>query len=249
MPVCTWVDGEYGIAGVYLGVEAELGAGGVRRVVERDLSDAERAGLEAAAEAVPREASRRPRACRPEGDGSEALRGLGTARRVVALARRDGLRIGVAPAAVHEDPPLGGPSVAKLLGAASTVEAFGLADGSRGTGFGLLRGSLSVRAGAVFDDLGHRRYVVRGEVRLHLAADIEDDRSVLSRPGGVKAGPVPRVRCAPDAALAADRAKAHCLRPAYRRVRDSLGTPQVVPADHDRVVVAGDPPIVVKIQS
>ena len=52
MPVCTWVDGEYGIAGVYLGVEAELGAGGVRKVVERDLSDAEKAGLAEAAEAV-----------------------------------------------------------------------------------------------------------------------------------------------------------------------------------------------------
>jgi malate dehydrogenase len=52
MPVCTWVDGEYGIDGVYLGVEAELGAGGVRRVVERDLSDTEKAGLAEAAEAV-----------------------------------------------------------------------------------------------------------------------------------------------------------------------------------------------------
>jgi len=52
MPVCTWVDGQYGISGVYLGVEAELGAGGVRRVVERDLSDTERAGLAEAAEAV-----------------------------------------------------------------------------------------------------------------------------------------------------------------------------------------------------
>jgi malate dehydrogenase len=52
MPVCTWVDGEYGIAGVYLGVEAELGAGGVTKVVERDLSDTELAGLKAAAEAV-----------------------------------------------------------------------------------------------------------------------------------------------------------------------------------------------------
>jgi malate dehydrogenase len=52
MPVCTWVDGEYGIAGVYLGVEAELGAGGVRKVVERDLSDTEKAGLLEAAEAV-----------------------------------------------------------------------------------------------------------------------------------------------------------------------------------------------------
>jgi malate dehydrogenase len=52
MPVCAWVDGEYGIAGVYLGVEAEIGAGGVKRVVERDLTEPELAGLRAAAEAV-----------------------------------------------------------------------------------------------------------------------------------------------------------------------------------------------------
>jgi malate dehydrogenase len=52
MPVCTWVDGEYGISGVYLGVEAEIGAGGVRRVVERDLTDSELSGLKEAAEAV-----------------------------------------------------------------------------------------------------------------------------------------------------------------------------------------------------
>jgi malate dehydrogenase len=52
MPVCTWVDGQYGISGVYLGVEAELGAGGVKKVVERDLTDTELAGLKEAAEAV-----------------------------------------------------------------------------------------------------------------------------------------------------------------------------------------------------
>jgi malate dehydrogenase len=52
MPVCAWVDGEYGISGVYLGVEAELGAEGIRRVAERDLTEAERAGLVEAAEAV-----------------------------------------------------------------------------------------------------------------------------------------------------------------------------------------------------
>jgi malate dehydrogenase len=52
MPVCAWVDGEYGIEGVYLGVEAELGAGGVRKIVERDLAPAELAGLQAAAVAV-----------------------------------------------------------------------------------------------------------------------------------------------------------------------------------------------------
>lgn len=52
MPVCAWVDGEYGIAGVYLGVEAEIGKQGVRKVVERDLTDAEKAGLVEASEAV-----------------------------------------------------------------------------------------------------------------------------------------------------------------------------------------------------
>ena len=52
MPVCAWVDGEYGISGVYLGVEAEIGAGGVKKIVERDLTDSELAGLREAAEAV-----------------------------------------------------------------------------------------------------------------------------------------------------------------------------------------------------
>jgi malate dehydrogenase len=51
-PVCAWVDGEYGISGVYLGVQAELGATGVRRVVETPLTDDEAAALKEAAEAV-----------------------------------------------------------------------------------------------------------------------------------------------------------------------------------------------------
>lgn len=52
MPVCAWVDGEYGIEGVYLGVEAEIGRAGVRRVVEGDLTESELTGLKEAAEAV-----------------------------------------------------------------------------------------------------------------------------------------------------------------------------------------------------
>jgi malate dehydrogenase len=52
LPVCAWMDGEYGISGVYLGVEAEIGREGVRRVVETALTDSERAGLLEAAEAV-----------------------------------------------------------------------------------------------------------------------------------------------------------------------------------------------------
>jgi malate dehydrogenase len=52
MPVCAWVDGEYGISGVYLGVEAEIGAQGIKRVIEDKLTDTEIAGLKEAAEAV-----------------------------------------------------------------------------------------------------------------------------------------------------------------------------------------------------
>lgn len=52
MPVCAWVEGQYGISGVYLGVEAEIGATGVRRVVETSLTDSELAALKEAAEAV-----------------------------------------------------------------------------------------------------------------------------------------------------------------------------------------------------
>lgn len=52
MPVCAWVDGEYGIEGVYLGVEAEIGATGIKKVVEGDLTESELAGLKEAAEAV-----------------------------------------------------------------------------------------------------------------------------------------------------------------------------------------------------
>ncbi|HEY2577517.1 MAG TPA: malate dehydrogenase [Streptosporangiaceae bacterium] len=52
MPVCAWMEGQYGISDVYLGVEAEIGATGVVRVVERDLTEPELASLREAAEAV-----------------------------------------------------------------------------------------------------------------------------------------------------------------------------------------------------
>jgi len=52
MPVCAWVDGEYGISGVYLGVEAEIGRTGIKKVVEGTLTDTEIAALKEAAEAV-----------------------------------------------------------------------------------------------------------------------------------------------------------------------------------------------------
>jgi malate dehydrogenase len=52
MPVCAWMAGQYGIHDVYLGVEAKIGAGGVRRVDELPVTPRELAALRAAAEAV-----------------------------------------------------------------------------------------------------------------------------------------------------------------------------------------------------
>ena len=52
MPVCAWVEGQYGIKDVYLGVPARLGEGGVTEVVELPLADDELAALRTAADAV-----------------------------------------------------------------------------------------------------------------------------------------------------------------------------------------------------
>jgi malate dehydrogenase len=52
MPVCAWVDGEYGLSGAYLGVEAEIGKEGIRTVIETPMTDDEKALLAEAYEAV-----------------------------------------------------------------------------------------------------------------------------------------------------------------------------------------------------
>jgi malate dehydrogenase len=51
-PVCAWVDGEFGISGVYLGVEAKRGKGGIKQIVETPLEAEELEALKVAAEAV-----------------------------------------------------------------------------------------------------------------------------------------------------------------------------------------------------
>jgi malate dehydrogenase len=52
LPVTAYLEGEYGIDGLYMGVPVKLGAGGVEEIVEIDLDDEERALLEASADAV-----------------------------------------------------------------------------------------------------------------------------------------------------------------------------------------------------
>jgi malate dehydrogenase len=50
---CTaYLQGEYGIDDLYMGVPVKLGAGGIEEILEVDLSDDERQMLQASADAV-----------------------------------------------------------------------------------------------------------------------------------------------------------------------------------------------------
>jgi malate dehydrogenase len=52
LPVTAYLEGEYGIDGLYMGVPVKLGAGGIEEIVELDLTDEERGMLDASASAV-----------------------------------------------------------------------------------------------------------------------------------------------------------------------------------------------------
>ena len=52
LSVCAWATGQYGIDGVYVGLPAKLGRGGVEEIVELDLNDDELGKLRAAAEGI-----------------------------------------------------------------------------------------------------------------------------------------------------------------------------------------------------
>jgi malate dehydrogenase len=52
LPCTAYLEGEYGIDGLYMGVPVKLGTGGIEEIVELDLDDAEREALNASAEAV-----------------------------------------------------------------------------------------------------------------------------------------------------------------------------------------------------
>lgn len=41
-PCCTWLQGEYGLSDVYLGVPVQLGKNGIEKIIEVDLNDAEK---------------------------------------------------------------------------------------------------------------------------------------------------------------------------------------------------------------
>jgi malate dehydrogenase len=51
-PVCAWLNGEYGMSDIYLGVPVILGKNGIEKIIELDLTADERALLEESATAV-----------------------------------------------------------------------------------------------------------------------------------------------------------------------------------------------------
>ncbi len=51
-PVCAYLDGEYGLKDIYLGVPVKLGAGGITEIIELKLDAAEQALLKSSAESV-----------------------------------------------------------------------------------------------------------------------------------------------------------------------------------------------------
>ena len=52
LPCTAYLEGEYGIDGLYMGVPVKLGAGGIEQIYELDLSDDEQKLLQASADAV-----------------------------------------------------------------------------------------------------------------------------------------------------------------------------------------------------
>jgi malate dehydrogenase len=52
LPCTAYLEGEYGIDGLYMGVPVKLGAAGVEQIIELDLTEDERAELGRSADAV-----------------------------------------------------------------------------------------------------------------------------------------------------------------------------------------------------
>ena len=52
LPAAAWLNGEYDLKDIYVGVPVVIGGKGVERIVEIDLNSAERAMFEKSAQAV-----------------------------------------------------------------------------------------------------------------------------------------------------------------------------------------------------
>ena len=52
LPCTAYLDGEYGVEGLYMGVPVKLGAAGIEEIIELELSDDEQQAFQHSADAV-----------------------------------------------------------------------------------------------------------------------------------------------------------------------------------------------------
>jgi malate dehydrogenase len=52
LPCTAYLEGEYGIDGLYMGVPVKLGPNGIEQIIELDLSDEEQKAMQASSAAV-----------------------------------------------------------------------------------------------------------------------------------------------------------------------------------------------------
>ena len=52
LPCAAYVDGQYGVDGLYVGVPVQIGANGVEKVIEIELDDEAKAGFQVSVDAV-----------------------------------------------------------------------------------------------------------------------------------------------------------------------------------------------------
>ena len=52
LPCTAYLEGEYGIDGLYMGVPVKLGSAGIEQILQVDLDDSEQAALQSSAAAV-----------------------------------------------------------------------------------------------------------------------------------------------------------------------------------------------------
>ena len=52
LPCAAYLEGEYGVSGIYMGVPVQLGASGLEKIIELDLDSEEQAALKKSVEHV-----------------------------------------------------------------------------------------------------------------------------------------------------------------------------------------------------
>ena len=96
------------------------------------------------------------------------------------------------------------------------------------------------------DDPSYCFHIVRRYARMDAAPSVELDARFLLRTVAIKVVPMHEVARPPQPPFSSYWPQRKCLKGANSAKWDALGSPQVVPADRDPVVVTDDSPVVIK---